>query len=182
MLQDFGLPVLCVPGNHDDRAAMRRKLSDPPFAYCGSLRAGQWEVVGIDSCVEGQAGGRVADDELERLSAMLANSDAEHHCVCLHHPPVDVHSQWLDSVGLDGSEALLDRLEAAGSVRLVLFGHVHQAVEQNRRGIRIVGTPSTCRQFMPGAKTFAVDQRPPAYRRVELNDDGSLRSELVWID
>ena len=182
LLERFGLPVLCIPGNHDDRDAMQRKLSDPPFLYCGTLRLGNWEILGIDSCVAGQAGGRVSAAELERLSGLLAASTADHVCVCLHHPPVPVHSRWLDTVGLDDGEALLERLDSAGNVRLVLFGHVHQAVDVQPGGLPIVGTPSTCRQFLPGADQFAVDDKPPAYRRIELNDDGTIRSDLVWID
>lgn len=182
LLEKFGLPVLCIPGNHDDRDAMQEKLSQAPFLYCGTLRAGNWEIVGIDSCLDGQAGGRIAEAELDRLSGLLEKGGADHVCVCLHHPPVAVHSRWLDSVGLENRDAFLERLEAAGNVRLVLFGHVHQAIDVRAGQIPIVGTPSTCRQFMPRADRFAVDDNPPAYRRVELNDDGTARSDLVWID
>jgi Icc protein len=62
-----------------------------------------------------------------------------------------------------------------------LFGHVHQEFDENLSGIRIIGTPSTCRQFKPGSDQFVLDDRPPAYRRVSLHGDGSLSSELIWM-
>jgi Icc protein len=64
----------------------------------------------------------------------------------------------------------------------VLFGHAHQAYDGTHNGIRIYGTPSTCRQFRPGSSSFAVDDRPPAYRRLELAADGTFSTELVWLD
>ena len=45
----------------------------------------------------------------------------------------------------------------------------------------IIATPSACRQFAPGSATFAVDDNPPAYRRITLLDDGSFDTELIWV-
>ena len=50
LVSSLGLPVLCVPGNHDVRYLMRERLPDPPFSYCASLEAGNWLITGIDSC------------------------------------------------------------------------------------------------------------------------------------
>ena len=101
--------------------------------------------------------------------------------VCLHHPPVLMRSRWLDSVGLENREELLQRVGVSGKVRLVVFGHVHQPYDAEHDGIRIVGTPSTCRQFKQRSTLFAVDDNPPAYRRIRLLDDGSIENELVWL-
>lgn len=179
---DPGPSVLCVPGNHDSPEVMQQKLDRAPFAYCASLRAGPWQLVGLDSTVAGAPGGRISDTELDRLRQLVETQRAQHVAVFLHHPPIDVGSSWLDSVGLDNGEEFLEVLDELGTVRLVGFGHVHQAVDEERRNIAILGTPSTCRQFKPGSDDFALDDRPPAYRRIRLNDDGRVESELVWID
>lgn len=179
--EPLGLPVHCVPGNHDIRALMRAALAEPPFFYCGTHEQDGWLIASIDSCMEGSAGGRVADDEVERLVSLLEATAARHALVCLHHPPLPMGSRWLDRVGLDDSETFLQRIAATGKVRGCLFGHVHQAFEGHYDDIRIIGTPSTCRQFLPGSDDFAVDDRPPAYRRVALAADGSITTELVWV-
>ena len=178
----LGLPVDCVPGNHDVRPLMREVLGELPFHYCAAVEAGDWLLVGIDTCIDGSAGGAVAAAELERLDAALRESGAAHALVLLHHPPVELGSAWLDSVGLRDGAALLDALRATGKVRGLLFGHAHQAFDADVRGLRILGTPSTCRQFLPGADEFAVDDRPPAFRRVVLYADGGIDTELVWAD
>ena len=180
-LSRLELPVHCIPGNHDVRPLMRSHLSAPPFDYCASIERGSWLIVGIDSCVDGHAGGRVSDDELERLDSEIRGSDADHVLVCLHHPPIEMGSAWLDSVGLDNRTLVMSRFAATGRVRAALFGHVHQAYDREHGDLRIIGTPSTCRQFLPTSEKFAVDDLPPAYRRVELHADGSLSTEIVWI-
>ena len=181
-LSRLELPVHCIPGNHDRRPLMRRMLSEPPFDYCAAIDCGPWLVVGIDSCVDGHPGGRVAAEELERLEAEIAASAADHVLVCLHHPLIEMGSAWLDSVGLANRSQLLTRLETSDRVRAVLFGHVHQACDRVQDNLRIIGTPSTCRQFLPQSDDFALDDQPPAYRRIELHADGSLSTELVWIE
>ncbi|MBT8077468.1 MAG: metallophosphoesterase [Gammaproteobacteria bacterium] len=181
MLQPLGLPVYCVPGNHDVRSLMQEVLSEPPFYYCAALDVGNWLVAGIDSCVSSSAGGCIADAELTRLENLLGDTGAEHVMICLHHPPLPMGSRWLDSVGLDNAAEFLDLIAQFPTVRIAVFGHVHQNFDEMHGGIRIVGTPSTCRQFEPGSIEFAVDQKPPAYRRFSLHADGRIDDELVWL-
>lgn len=175
------LPVLCVPGNHDVRELMQQALHAAPFRYCGTHRQHDWLIAGIDSCKQDSAGGWVSTAELNRLRKLVAQSEAAHVLVCLHHPPLAVGTPWLDTVGLENGDELLALLKDLKKVRGCLFGHVHQDFDQMHAGIRIIGTPSTCRQFMPGSKEFALDDRPPAYRRVELHEDGSIEEQLVWV-
>ncbi len=177
----LGLPTLVVPGNHDVRALMREALQETPFHYCAELRVGDWLLVGVDSCVSGVAHGAVSTAELKRMHNIIQNTDAEHVVVCLHHPPVAVGSRWLDEVGLKNRDEFLSTVHDAGRVRLVLFGHVHQAVDDTSEDVRIVGTPSTCSQFERMSDTFAVSDEPPAYRQVELLDDGTVQSDLIWV-
>lgn len=181
LVSSLGLPVLCVPGNHDVRRLMRDLLPEPPFSYCGSVEDGDWLIIGIDSCSAGRAGGRIAEIELRRMEETIAASSAAHVMVCLHHPPVPMHSRWLDSVGLDNGEEFLARAGADGRVRAAIFGHVHQDYNAAHDGIRLFATPSTCRQFLPRADEFAVDDRPPAYRCIELLPDGGINAELIWV-
>jgi Icc protein len=161
---------------------MRDALSQEPFRYCESLDSGNWLIVGVDSCVSGEAGGAVSLAELDRIDAEIAASQAENVMVCLHHPPVPMNSTWLDSVGLDNGDEFLQRIGASGKVQLVVFGHVHQEYDRKFDGIQIIGTPSTCRQFKKGSPLFAVDDHPPAYRCISLYTDGHIDHELVWVN
>ena len=182
LLGTLAMPVYCLPGNHDVRPLMREALAGPPFHYCAAYERDDWLLACIDSCEDGRAGGVVTGAELERLDALVAASAAGHVAVFLHHPPVKMGSRWLDSVGLDNGEAVLQRFAVSGRVRVAAFGHVHQVYDAGHHGFRVIGTPSTCRQFSAGSDKFAVDDSPPAYRRFELSPDGSFQHELVWVN
>ena len=181
LLSPLGLPVYCLPGNHDIGAEMRAALGEAPFYYCDSLQRDNWLIVCLDSCLQGHAGGAVAADEFKRLRELVAATAAEHVMVCLHHPPVPMGSKWLDSVGLKNAGEFLQEVSASGKVRAAIFGHVHQHYDADHGGLRVLATPSTCRQFAPGSEKFAVDDNPPAYRRITLSADGGFDTEVVWV-
>jgi Icc protein len=179
----LGKPVYCLPGNHDDLAALQAALPHPPFQVCGHVDFDAWRVVLLDSTVPGMAQGHMAASVLQQLDAALAEASAEHRyaMVCLHHHPVAMDSRWLDSVALTNAAdffAVIDRYEC---VRALLWGHVHQAYDGERNGVRLMGTPSTCAQFRAHSATFAIDALPPAYRRIALQPDGSVDSEVMWV-
>jgi Icc protein len=72
-------------------------------------------------------------------------------------------------------------LDAHAHVRLISWGHVHQCFDERRRGVRLLATPSTGAQFLPLSDHFAVDARPPAYRRLTLRVDGTVDTEVQWV-
>ncbi len=181
-LSTLGLPVHCIPGNHDVRELMRNALQRPSFHYCESVRIGGWTIVGIDSCLAGAAAGEVSASELQRLGKILDESKDNHVLICLHHPPLPVGSKWLDSVGLNNADVFLEFIGRHEQVRSAIFGHVHQPLDETVNGVRIIGTPSTCRQFKINSDEFAVDDNPPAYRRLSLLPDGTLDEELIWLE
>ena len=178
----LGVPVLCLPGNHDEPRAMRRELSGEPFCLGGYVDMGRWRIVLLDSCIPGAASGALSAQGLAELDEALATADGRHCLVCLHHHPVPMSSRWLDRVGLTNAAEFLHTLDQHRNVRAVVWGHVHQAYDGLRKGVRLLATPSTCAQFLPNSDDFAVDRRPPAYRTLQLRADGSLLTEVVWVE
>lgn len=178
----LGLPVLCLPGNHDEPRAMQRELAGGPFRLGGHVDMGRWRIVLLDSCIPGAASGALSAQGLAELDAALASAAGRHCMVCLHHHPVAMSSRWLDRVGLTNAPEFLHTLDQHRNVRAVVWGHVHQAYDGLRKGVRLLATPSTCAQFLPNSDDFAVDRRPPAYRTLELRADGSLLTEVVWVE
>ena len=176
-----GLPVYCLPGNHDDARALRSALARAPFQVGGHVDLGRWRLVLLDSSVPGRASGHLAGSELRRLREALETTD-RHVMVCLHHQPVPMASRWLDALGLTNAAELLALLERYPTVRAISWGHVHQSFDSHWQGVRLLGTPSTGAQFLPLSSEFAIDTRPPAYRLLNLRADGTLATELVWVE
>jgi 3',5'-cyclic-AMP phosphodiesterase len=182
MFGSLGIPVLCIPGNHDDPAAMRHELRTDPFTVDGYRDFGAWRIVLLDSYLAGSASGQLSERTLAGLDEALSSADGRHCLVTLHHHPVAMSSRWLDRVGLENAQEFWTVIDRHSSARAVVWGHVHQSYDGLRKAVRLLATPSTCAQFVPYADEFAVDRRPPAYRTLELNSDGSLLTEVVWVE
>jgi Icc protein len=174
-------PVLCIPGNHDEPEAMRKELAGAPFEICGAHEIGDWHFIMLDSYDPGHVGGRLTKTELARLDAALARSP-KHAMVCLHHHPIAMGSRWLDSVGLADPVEFWRIIDAHAQVRAVVWGHVHQDYDGERGDVRLFATPSTGAQFLPQSDRYAVDSRPPAYRKFELHADGRIETSVHWVE
>ncbi|MGH8130154.1 MAG: phosphodiesterase [Steroidobacteraceae bacterium] len=177
-----GAPVHCLPGNHDDPALLRRGLDGPPFVHDLARRYDHWLIVMLDSTVAGAHHGHLTDEELMRLDRVLTEHADASALVCLHHQPVPHGSGWLDELMLDNASELFAVVARHPRVRGLAWGHTHQPFEGMHGHLRLMGTPSTCMQFAQNADEFEVDSRPPAYRWLELGDDGSIETGIEWVE
>jgi len=177
-----GLPVYCLPGNHDDPAAMAATLDSDRFQFCGHVLLGDWLLVMLNSHVPREVRGRLSPAELSRLETVIGQHRGRPTLVGVHHPPVPLGSRWLDRLGLENAGDLFSLLDRHDQVRGVLCGHVHQECDTRRGPVRVMTTPSTCAQFLPRTEQCVMDQRPPGYRWLRLHADGTIESEVVWLD
>lgn len=182
IMHPHDLPVLCLPGNHDDPDRMSQILNADQLSYCATRDIGAWRFIMLNSHIAGDEGGRLAATELDRLDADLSEAKGQHTLVCVHHQPIDMGSTWIDGYGLRNASDMLSILNRHAQVQGVLWGHVHQASDGLLRGLRMLSTPSTCAQFTPGTETCVMDVRPPGFRRLNLKADGGIDTEILWLD
>jgi 3',5'-cyclic-AMP phosphodiesterase len=89
---------------------------------------------------------------------------------------------WLDKVALDNADEFLRVIDGCSRVRGVVWGHVHQVHESQRRGVRLLGTPSTCFQFRRRAERSDVDPKAgPGWRWLTLLADGRIVTRVCWL-
>ncbi|MEZ5581852.1 MAG: phosphodiesterase [Candidatus Competibacteraceae bacterium] len=181
VLASLGVPVYCLPGNHDQPHALREQLNAGLVRWQRQLVHGVWQFILLDSSVPGSPSGHLAENELVVLDRLLAANPDHYAVVCLHHHPVLIGSTWLDTMVGNGNDlfAVLDRYP---QVRVVLWGHIHQAFSARRGQVELLGVPSTCVQFKPGTATAIADDLPPGYRWFELDDAGSVTTGIERID
>jgi len=179
-LEHIAAPKYYLPGNHDQGPLMAEVFGQGARAIelDRSFVRGRWQVILLDSTIPGCVGGHLSQAELERLDQCLTANPDHFALVCLHHQPVPVNSRWIDQIGVDNGGDLFAVLEGHRQVRAVLWGHVHQEFSSKHKGITLLSTPSTCVQFKPDSDGFAIDDRPPGYRWLELNFDGSLKTRV----
>ena len=159
-LDRLGLPLHVVPGNHDARAPMRDAFADldgfPPSGPIDwALEIAGTLVVGLDTLVEGQGGGRLRAESLTLLRTALDRTTSGSVVVMLHHPPIRTGIRFMDAIGLENAEALEAVLAETTRDIMLIAGHVH-GVHHGRIGRHRVATaPSTC-------SAFALDRREGA--------------------
>ena len=175
-LASFGAPVYCLAGNHDEARTLRNTISGGLINYTAHVHKGSWHIIFLDTSIPGSEGGHLSAAELESLERHLQADPDSHTLVCLHHQPVAMGSAWLDTMAVDNAVEFFAIIERHPQVRGILWGHVHQEFDSMHGNIRLMSTPSTCIQFLPGSEDFAVDSRAPGYRWLTLHENGRIES------
>lgn len=179
-LAEFSCPKYWYKGNHDHAQHMQQVASQQ--GYLDTLiRTQHWQVVLLDSQVDGAVFGYLAEDQLDYLERCLAERPDLHTLISFHHQPIAMGSAWLDRIGLRNADEFLELIGRHHNVRAVLWGHVHQASDRVQNNVRFLSSPSTCLQFKPNSDDFAVDLQAPGYRWLNLQADGSIETEVVRV-
>lgn len=179
---DFDAPTFWLPGNHDDSETMTQHFVGQRISATRQILAGDWLILLLDSTIAGEVYGRVADTQLDFMAAALNQYAHKHALVCLHHQAQQSGSEWIDEKGLRDDQQLRARLALHDNVRAVLWGHVHQEARQTIGGVEWMSTPSSCIQFKPNSKEFALSDEAPGYRHLRLKADGSVETAVHRID
>ncbi|MEH6499777.1 MAG: 3',5'-cyclic-AMP phosphodiesterase [Pseudoalteromonas distincta] len=170
-------PSHWIAGNHDD-AELMKQVGQASGLNREWVDAGNWRIVLLNSNIPGAVAGHLSASELALLDRALAGAGERFVMVCLHHHPVSIGCGWMEPLGLLNAAELLTRLEADARVRVILWGHIHQHFDQQRGGLRLLASPSTCIQFAPASEDFATDNQAPGYRWLRLYDDGRVETAI----
>ncbi|MDQ6960312.1 MAG: 3',5'-cyclic-AMP phosphodiesterase [Mariprofundaceae bacterium] len=181
ILAGLAAPVMFLPGNHDDVPVMRQEFPNGRISHERCRQIKGWNIMVLNTAMHGEEGGFLAVDELVFLDEMLQNWPDCPTLIALHHPPVAVSSRWLDAIGLANAEEFFDVLDRYSQVQGIIFGHIHQAFGMQRKGVHLIGAPSTCIQFMPNEDNFALDHQKPGYRHLTLYANGQIETNVIRI-
>jgi|AP12_2_1047962.scaffolds.fasta_scaffold11680_2 3',5'-cyclic-AMP phosphodiesterase len=181
LLAGLPVPVYVIPGNHDLVPQMCEHLVGGPIRHAASATAGAWSLVFLDSTVPHEVHGHLDAARLDALDREIERAETPHVMVVMHHQPAPIGSP-LDDCGLMNADDLYGVLDRHDKVKALLWGHIHHEHDSERRGVRRLGTPSTCFQFSTDMHAeLACTDQPPAYRRLRLHDDGRVETEVVWV-
>ena len=169
----YSCPVYWLPGNHDLTDIMSNHQVAERMSPCVIDRNG-WHIIMLDSTIRGKVPGNFTDAELEFLDQSLQASQDRHVMIALHHQPVPVGSAWLDQQIVGNASSFFKVVDRYTNIKAIIWGHVHQVFETQRKGVKLMSVPSTCVQFKPLSKDFAVDSESPGYRWLDLFADGRI--------
>lgn len=182
LLSSLETPVLVLPGNHDDPAIMNTIFTGNTCTAGKYKQIGNWQFILLDSRKPGAEFGLLSETELDHLKTCLEEHPKHHTLICLHHPPMKVDCEWLDPMKLENSDVLISTLKNYSGVRAVICGHVHQEHELEKDGLRIISSPSTCIQFKPESKEFALDNKAPGFRWLKLHTNGEFDTGVTRLE
>lgn len=185
LLSPLRVPLYVLPGNHDDRAALRRHFglpgaADEPVHYAADL--GALRLVVLDSTLPGEDPGELGAEQLAWLDAELASHPETPTLMALHHPPVPTGIRICDESSLAAADrrALGETIARYPAVRGIVGGHVHRAITGRLAGRPVVTVPSTYvqTQLTFGAGDTGLADDDPAGYGVHAVLDGEVVSHL----
>lgn len=150
-------PVLYAMGNHDARDAFLEIFPDTPVAdgfiqYVHDL--GDRRLIVVDTLEDGRHGGAFCEARARWLTARLAEAPDTPTVIIMHHPPVEVGIDWMNT---HPDEPWVERFAAAiaghRQVQALLCGHLHRAISAPWNGV----TVSICSSSAP---QVSLDLRP----------------------
>ncbi len=174
-----------LPGNHDDRAALRRHFTLPgagndPIQYSAEL--GPVRLLALDTTRPGQDSGELDGDRLTWLGELLSARNELPALVAMHHPPFLCGIPAMDALSL----ALMDRHATAELIRChphvcaSVAGHIHRAAVARVGDRPAVAAPSTYAQaeFDLQSQSLAFTGEPPGFA-IHVLVDGELVSHFL---
>lgn len=171
----LGAPARWLAGNHDEAPPMQAACNGSALLE-PVIDLGAWRIVMLDSSIPGTVPGFLEGGQLELLERALREAPQRHQLICLHHHPVSIGCKWMEPIGLRNADALFAVLARHPQAKALLWGHIHQEFDQQRGGLRLLASPSTCVQFAPGSEEFQVGSEAPGYRWLRLHADGTLET------
>ena len=179
-LAQTGVPVLALPGNHDDVDLMCRYFPLGPWDGPQVMEMEHWRLVLLDSTQPGRIDGCFSASGLQQIHASLQDQGGRYTLVLLHHQPVPVGSPWIDRYMLESPARFFEVIDQSSRVRCISWGHVHHDFQQRRKGVTLLGAPSTVANSIPGAQRFTPDPTGPACRWLELSATGKVNTGLLY--
>ncbi len=140
-------PVLAIPGNHDNRAALVAAF--PPPAPTGEFLhqvhdTEDLRLLLLDTFEPGRHGGAFCGARAAWLAARLAEAPDRPTVIAMHHPPMVSGIDWMDP---DPGEPWIARFAEAThghhQIKALLCGHLHRAIATVWQGAALIVGPST---------------------------------------
>lgn len=176
--------VFWIPGNHDFQPTMfdvlnRKNGNLNPMKHV--LVGKRWQLIMLDSQVYGVPHGGLGQYQIDWLIAKLKDHPERYSLIVLHHHILSTNSAWLDQHNLRNSHELAEALSPFSNVKGIMYGHIHQQVDAQWHGYKVMATPSTCVQFKPDSRNFTLDTLQPGWREIELHENGDITTRVKRI-
>jgi len=190
LLASLEVPMLAIPGNHDEREAFRRAFAgqswlptEGPIDYVADI-GGAVRIIGFDVTLPGLHHGAVSEEGAAWLDRVLAAEPTRPTIIMMHQPPFDTGIPYMDLYSCREGHRLAAVVARHPQVERILCGHVHRFMQLRFAGTSLCTAPSTTTtialQLRPDAKP-ASHIEPPAMLLHHWQEGTGLVTHFVAI-
>ena len=179
LLAPLEIPVVLMPGNHDNRAALRAAFPDHPYlaegdAYLHHARdLGPVRLICLDTLRDDSHWGAFDTPRADWLRARLAEAPDRQTVIVAHHPPFRTGMHSHDTNRMLGRDQLAEIIRDNPQVSLMLTGHLHRMMAVPWGGITAMCLSSTAHQaalnLQPDVE-LTIRMEPPACLLVDWDE------------
>jgi len=182
-------PVCVLPGNHDDRAALRRRFGLPggvsdPVLYAADV--GEMRLIVLDGVQPGADHGALDVSRLTWLDRELFACGDQTIILATHHPPIAIGNSAWDAIGLPVADrrALAEIIGGHPRIGRIVCGHLHRALVAEFVGRPVFVAPSTYLQAQldlgPAGGIALSAAQPPGFA-LHVLKGGELTSHVELV-
>ncbi len=166
-----------IPGNHDNQAQLTANvlaeylwLNNPQL-----ILPNQWHIHLLDTQYQHTIG-QISEDSLTSLAEYLSLHSNDYHLLATHHHPIPCGG-WMDKHEWTNRQRFNAVVTEYQSIKGVVYGHLHMAIEQQKNQCLYMACPSTCWQFA-NKESFATTDLMPGYRVINLLKNGQITTSV----
>ena len=165
-------PVFYCLGNHDVRENFVQWFPETPTAdgfvqyehETPDLRS-----LFLDTLEEGRHGGAFCETRANWLKARLAEKPDTKTLIIMHHPPVEVGVEWMNThPGEPWVQRVAEAMDGHGQIVGIICGHLHRSITVGWRGKTIAICSSTAPQV--ALDLSSIDPEQPDGRPMIIAD------------
>lgn len=180
-LQDIGMPVKIISGNHDtsvllaDGFGMNDQLTQDELYY--NYKQEAYDFIFLDT-----AKGEMSDHQWEWLEASIEKQD-KNILIFMHHPPVYVGAKHMEPRYMFSQmERFQDVCSKFPGKKFYVFtGHYHLEKTIIKNNINVYITPSTFVQIDPDHLDFRKMNTYIGYREITLNNMEDFNTNIWYL-
>ena len=189
LLAPLPMPVYLIPGNHDDRGALRRAFPDHRYLPREGfiqyvVEGGPVRLIALDTLIPKAPGGRLDRERVDWLDARLGEAPEAPTVIFMHHPPFATGIAYMDSIGLEGADLLAEVVKRHPQVERVLCGHLHRTIQTRWAGTLAMTSPGTAHQVGLDVRENAglsITLEPPGYTLHLWRPGAGLASHVATV-